>query len=418
MRNNKFENIEGELILLAIKQSFSNDKTKGIECLINSGRINWQRFQEFIVYHELILPAYLVLKDYTYVIPPNLIKLLKNNYYFILTRCQKIWHEFLRVLDVFTQAGITLLPLKGVAFIEDIYSDFPIRPMADIDVLVQERYLRKAEMILNDLGYSKELSNLKEDYWRKEQCHIAFYNKERKNLPLLELHWSLDFKRQNREILPEIWERIREIDTGGRKINMLSPEDTLFSLALHNRRFGKPLCLKNVYDSVLLINKYHSCFDWDYCLNKSRQYGICSALLFILLQSKFLGLNLPEYVEKELSINSWKKQIIDKFIKKSTFSPNQNKKIRNLYLKSHFLLYDTFFEPIKYIINIPQEQFAKFYGLKTYDKKTNFLYKFCLIYIFLTSSLYIIKKLYTQSYKIISKILRMFEYGQVSRKPS
>jgi len=58
----------------------------------------------------------------------------------------------------------------------------------------------------------KELYGLKETYWRKNQCHIVFYKKiEEKNLPFVETHWGIDFKRKNRSILPELWGRIEAI---------------------------------------------------------------------------------------------------------------------------------------------------------------------------------------------------------------
>lgn len=46
----------------------------------------------------------------------------------------------------------------------------------------------------------------------------------------------------------------------------------------------------------------------------------------------------------------------------------------------HFLLYDTLWEPIDYILNIPLEQFAKFYEIKPYDRMTGFLYENRLFY--------------------------------------
>lgn len=352
-----------------------NSKEERIKGLLSLQRINWRIFKELIVYHDLIPFAYLTLKNSNSFLPQDLREFLKNNYYCTLTRCQNLWQEFLRMSIAFEQAGITLVPIKGIALLQDIYTNLPFRPMTDIDLIVKEEDLKKAEVVFYDLGYRKELYGLKEEYWRRNQYHITFYKKEEQKVPFVELHWSLDFKRKNRLILPELWERIRKLDVDGTRINLLSPEDTLFSLALHNRRFGRTLCLKNTYDFILLLNKYASDIDWNYVLNQSRKYNLCSTLFFALCQVKLLSdLNVPEFVWKELNLPNWKMRLIQRFIEQNTFLWDKKVQNKNLYLKSHFLLYDNIWEPIDYIVNIPKEQFAKFYEFEPYDKKTDFLY--------------------------------------------
>lgn len=386
-------NSEIELIRIILKR-IAGEGIKGVRDLLNS--VNWERFKDLIIYHDLTPFTYSVLKDFNSFLPKDLREFLKNNYYCVLVRCQRLWQEFLRISMAFQQMGIMLLPIKGMALLYDIYSYKPIRPMTDLDLLVKEEDLPKAELIFCELGYRKELYGLEEEYWRKNQCHIAFYKKEEEKAPFVELHWSLDFKRENRNILPKLWERIREINVDGKTIKLLSPEDTLFSLALHNRRFGKTLCLKNVYDLILLLNKHASGFGWDYVLNQSRKYGICSTLFFILYQANLLlGLKLPKYVWRELDLPTWKRRIIQRFIEKNTFLSTEEMQNKNLYLKSHFLLYDSFWKPINCVINIPKEQFTKYYGLAIYTERTKFLYQMRLLYMPLK---YIWEKVHTDKW--------------------
>jgi hypothetical protein len=366
-------------LIIKVMAGIKEEKSKD---LLNLNIINWERFKDLIIYHDLTPFAYLALKNSDSFLPQDLKEFLENNYYCALVRCQNLWQEFLRISTAFEQAKINLLPIKGMALLQNIYTQHPLRPMTDIDLLVKEGDLLKAEAIFCDLGYRKELYGLKEEYWRKNQCHITFYKKEDEKAPFIELHWGLDFKRKNRFILPELWERVRTINVDGRFIKVLSPEDTLFSLALHIRRFGRPLCLKNVYDLILLLSKYASNFNWDYVLSQSRKYNIYSTVFFILSQTKLLfELDIPGYVWEELNLPIYKRRLIQKFIEKNTFLVDKKMQSNSLYLKSHFLLYDSLWEPIEYILNIPQEQFAKFYGLKSYDKKTDFLYKNRLFYI-------------------------------------
>ncbi|MBU1366461.1 MAG: nucleotidyltransferase family protein [Candidatus Omnitrophica bacterium] len=371
-----------ELIKLLIKHIGYGGKNE-VRNLLGSSSIDWEKFKKQIIHHEIASFSYLALRDLDSFLPEDLREFLKNNYYCALARCQNLWQQFLQIFDSFEQAGVTLLPLKGIALLYDIYPKNPFRPMTDIDLLVKEENLPKAEQIFYGLGYRKELYGLKEEYWRQGQCHIVFYPpKDEEKLPFVELHWSLDFKRKNRCVLPELWARIRGLNADGRIIKLLSPEDTLFSLALHSRRFGKTLCLKSVYDALFLLNKYGVDFDWEYCLRMSRKYRMQATLFFILCQIRFLaGLEPPGYVWEGLKFSRRKKKAIQRFIEKNTFLTDKNSQGRNLYLRSHFLLYDSFWQPIDYILNIPKEQFAKYYGLAAYSKKTDFFYKNRLFYI-------------------------------------
>jgi hypothetical protein len=179
-----------------------------------------------------------------------------------------------------------------------------------------------------------------------------------------------------------MFDRAREISMHNKNVKVLSPEDTFFSLALHQRRFGITLSLRNVCDMAMLLNKYSSKFDWNYVLSESKKSKVCSTIFFALYQSSFFfGTEIPAYVWKELNLSKCKKFLIRRFIEKNTFLPKQTSRNKNLYLKAHFLLYDNLWEPLDYILNIPQEQFAKFYALTPYTKRTEFLYKNRLFYI-------------------------------------
>ena len=284
-------NIEERLVLFVIQKIvYPNENDEGIGQLLSSQAINWQRVKELMIYHEVVPFAYVALKNCSSLLPQDLAGFLKNTYYCTFIRDGYLRQEFLKISDACTEKGIVLVPIKGIALLEDIYANRPLRSMTDIDVLIKEDDLSKAEAVFCDLGYRKELYGLREEYWRKNQCHIAFYKKEEEGkAPFVELHWSLDFKRKNRNILSELWSRIRGINLQGRILRLLSVEDTLFSLALHSRRLGKTLCLKNVYDAALILNKYTGNFDWDYVLRESEKSKMCSTIFFLLSQVMLLS---------------------------------------------------------------------------------------------------------------------------------
>lgn len=336
--------------------------------------INSAKFIKLVEVYNIAPLLFYKLKDHKARVPPDIYTHLKSRYLRNILINKVFWNDFLRISDIFRQNNVALLPLKGVDTLIRFYPYFDLRAMVDIDILIKEGQFAQAEKILSELNYSKKLYGLKEEYWRKHQCHITFY----KEGVTVEVHWGLDFKRGKRTILPRLWERIQAIEFKDHKVDIFSPEDALFSFALHLRRFGNMLFLKQVFDVAKII-KESSGFDWDYVLRESKIGKMEATVYFILMQvSLFTKTEVPEEIFNQLNISTWQKTLIRKFILKYTFQTEIS--MKNAYLKAHFLLYDSLYEPIIYIVNIPYEQFCKFYFLKPYTKKADLLYNLRFIY--------------------------------------
>jgi hypothetical protein len=307
-------------------------------------------------------------------LPEHIYAYLRARYIGNISRNLRFWNEFLKIHNAFRENNLPVLPLKGIDTLARFYPYFDLRSMCDIDILIKEEQFPQAEKVLSCLGYQKTLYGLRQDYWRKQQCHIAF----RKNKIVVEAHWGLDFKRGKRVILPHLWERAKEVVAGKHKISIFSPEDAVFSFALHWRHFGNILSLKQVLDVAHII-KDSPGFDWDYVLKESIRGRMNAAVYFILMQAcLFCEAKTPKEIFEKLNIPSWQEILIKKFLLKYTFETRLS--IKKLYLRAHFLLYDNILEPTLYLINIPYEQFCKFYNLKPYTKKTDLAYRLRFLY--------------------------------------
>ncbi|MDD5155012.1 MAG: nucleotidyltransferase family protein [Candidatus Omnitrophica bacterium] len=335
-----------------------------------SDKINYARLVKLAENHDLAALIFYRLQGCGLQLPEINYSLLKSRYIKNIRANLRLWNEFLQINSEFEKNNIDMAPIKGIDILARFYPELDLRSMVDIDILVREEQLQRVQNALCALGYHKELFNLKEDYWRKQQCHIVFHNKNRITV---EAHWALDFKRDNRVILPKLWKRMNKKEISGHKINLLSPEDAIFSLALHLRRYGTILSLKQVFDAARII-KESAGFDWGYMLQESKNGKIQATLYFILIQiTLFTQTNIPADVLREPGLALWQKMLIKRFIKRHTFqipvTPKKN------YLAAHFLLYDNLCEPVYYLINIPYEQFCKFYNLKPYTRKADILYR-------------------------------------------
>jgi hypothetical protein len=377
-----FKNPELKLVQFTINKVIHNGCVEDVESLLLGRAVNWNAFKELISYHELQPFAHIVFKQYQHLFPDEINKLLFNSYWGSLKNNLYKEKEYNAIYDEFTKQGIKIAPIKGVALIKDVYGDCPVRPMGDIDALIERSDYDASVKVLKDIGYEKDLERLNESYWLDEQCHVVFYKKTGISYPVrLELHFRLDFKRNNKEILPFVWGRTRSTGPAATNTLLLSPEDTIFSLALHQRRFGKMFCLKYALDTALIMNKYKNTFDWEYVNSVCKDYKLSSCLYFLFLQANLL-LDRDAVIKEaeKLRVPALKKIIMRKFVLKNIGSVSLNKRVKANYLKSHFLLYDSFTEPVLYILNIPLEQFAKYYNMDTYSAKTKRLYRLRFLY--------------------------------------
>ncbi len=339
---------------------------------LDAGIDRWTLIK-MLQYHKLTPFAYLLFRRSEDTADKMLLDDLKRKYDLNLARNIRFQEEFIRLHNIFKGENIDIFPFKGLALLADIYSQYPVRPMKDMDILVREEDLEKAESLLERHGYRKHLGKGSYHYWRYRNLNIPFL-KEDGNW-LLELHFAVDLKRRKR-ILPEMWKRTGAFRTGGTQINMLSPEDTLFSLALHQRRFGDPLCLKNSLDAALLLERHAGSFDWDYVCREAEEGGMRTTLFFALIQAElFAGYRPPRQVMKRLRVPAWKRLLIRMFVERNAMNMRALSRPKRLYLQSHFLLYDCLLEPAQYVLRVTREEFAKFYGLPLYAKKTETLYR-------------------------------------------
>jgi hypothetical protein len=375
--------LEAKILQLVMKKAAGQEYSAEINRLLLSGAVDWIKVKDLLSYHEIAQLFYIGIKDHFHLLPQKISHLLSNTFYWTLK--DNLWKlkQFQLINQAFEKEGLRLVALKGLALLTQLYEHLPVRPMVDMDILIREEDYEKGAGILEGIGYKKELLGLKEAYWRQGQCHVTFVkNREGKTENILEAHWSLDFRRNGRLVLEESWQRAKYIDTEPGRVGVLSPEDTLFSLALHQRRLGKAFCLKYILDIAFLFKKYAGDFDWDYFLSACREYGLFSCAGFLLLQGKlFLNSGLFDDGLERVSLSRGKRAIMERFIANNLASFRLSEKIKENYLRSHFLLYDTYSEPVKYILNIPLEQFAKFHGLRPYESRTKRLYSLRFIYI-------------------------------------
>ena len=277
--------------------------------------------------------------------------------------------EFAALNKAFNSANIPMAPIKGMALLYEFPAYGETRPMADIDILVKKEDIRRSEDILLALGYKIQGGDFSKDYYLNDYHHLPFHGRY-----MVELHWDLSPPRHNKIIFPELWENTKEIQYMNDTAKLLSLENTIFSLALHLRRFNEPFSLKYIKDMQKILEVNSGRIGWDYILKYSRLNKLESLLYYSLIcvkmklgypiSNKIIGMFYPGTL----------KAILIKFFITRLKEENTEKIKKYAYVFLRFLLYDTILDFIKFIVLLPEEEFSRFFSIKFPSERSWLIY--------------------------------------------
>jgi len=376
---------EYKLLVDCCKSCPSAQVDNEISALVFKKRLDWDFVLTESSYHEISSILYKRLKGLNILsaVPKEIIRFLRHSYVRTLFTNTNLQGEYFRILSVFRNKGIECLPLKGISFIQDIYEDIALRPMGDIDVIVKAQDADRASSLLTkDMLYYKS----PDEKNAEDSCHMVFIKREG-NI-LLELHVDFNYPIEvpRRIVIPGIWGRMLESRSESEKFKVLSPEDIIFSLAMHTRRTGNQFILKYICDIDRLVRKYGHRLDWGFIIDKARRFKAVSPCFALLKVARdIFSTPMPRYLLDRLYAGTVKSYCLRRMVTKSIFikkGKKRNLDSRYSYLFSYIFLYDRLTVSLKYILVISKERFIKFYGLHSKSKlRIEFFYVFRMIYI-------------------------------------
>ena len=200
--------------------------------------------------------------------------------------------ELLRLLGELQKNHIQVAVFKGVVLAEMIYGDISLRELSDLDIIVREADVPRAEDILAAEGYRADFPDrdLRSAFLRY-QGQYAFRNKQ--TGMSVDLHWSLSSKGEVFPIRPEeIWSRLGHVMLCGRMVPTLAHDDLALYLAAHGTKEGWRY-LKWVCDFGEFLRKYQN-LNWETMLDRAEQSHTSRPLqLAVILASRLLDAPAP-----------------------------------------------------------------------------------------------------------------------------
>lgn len=231
------ERPENQLLLCCARIKASPDLAAKIRTL-SAWDLDWNYLALLAQRHSITPLLYRQLERHAAeLVPLDFLSKLKRQYQENAARNVILTEELLRLIKLFSDAGIETIPYKGPVLALFAYGDLALRRFVDLDVIVKKSDVPRARDLLLSEGYtlSKSLTAAQQDLLLRTQHNLQFARDERRLL--LELHWEVAphlFASSVQE--NELWQNLETIKIRNAEMKTLSADDLLFSLCVHGSR--------------------------------------------------------------------------------------------------------------------------------------------------------------------------------------
>lgn len=211
--------------------------------------------------------------------------------------------ELVLLCEAFAAESVPIMPIKGATLAVSAYGDLMLRDFSDLDLLVPETAVSKAESVLRARGYQRQDPGTEPGVAEHEEGPYHVFIKPR-TLFRIDLQWVMAHQYFTFQLdRPEVWQRRTPVVLANQTVQGLSPEDLLIVLCVHGSKHAWDQ-LKWVCDVAELFRS-HEQLDWERIFASASQWRCRRLLLMGLsLAEGLLGAPLPEAVRAQCRADS------------------------------------------------------------------------------------------------------------------
>lgn len=254
------------------------------------------------------------------VVTGEFLQALHNQYLAAARDNLRLFQQVGDILRALNEQSIKGVPLKGAYLAESVYHNIALRPMSDIDLLVQRRDLAPALAVMNKLGYRPPAPI---DIARDCQVSHHLPGLRRPGDVTVELHWTLaPVNTPFRIDLEGLWQRAQPLELEGVGVLALAPEDLLLHLCLHTAYIDhfssqlRPIC-----DIVWTVRAFSDVMNWSALAQRAKAWGAQrTAWLALRVTQRLLAIELPSAFLDELRPVGYD-PILEKWAIQQIFAP-------------------------------------------------------------------------------------------------
>jgi Uncharacterised nucleotidyltransferase len=208
--------------------------------------------------------------------------------------------ELVAILKLFGSEGLQAIPYKGPVLAEQAYGDFTLREFEDLDLILRQKDMPKANHLITSLGYRATYpwtlsQNAASSLVPGEYC----YRNERRRM-VIELHTERTLR--HFPLPPDIGalaERLVRVSLSGHAIETFAPEDGLPLLCIHGSKdfWERISWIADVAEFV----QAHPQLDWDSVIRRTESLRALRMLhLGLALAVRFFDLPLMDEIRQRV----------------------------------------------------------------------------------------------------------------------
>ena len=287
-KNFTFHNFSPEMQVLirASEAAFLPDKKAEVAHLVQNSTIDWDKVYQLSWNHQIKpillrgvsgLPSELV--------PSPFMDCLKMACLKITTFALSQTKELQRLLALFKENNIRVVPYKGVTFASRYYGNLGLREFSDIDLFIYEKDILTLKKLFLGLGYvpQNNFTAAQEAAYFKISCeyNFTFYSADNKMLFHVEPHYRSNdlYDGIGFLTLEDCEDTLQKVDFNNITIQTLSVEDNFLIIMTHHGAKEAWSRLKYLIDIYAIIKKEQNTINWEVLLEKAAKLHATTSLL-------------------------------------------------------------------------------------------------------------------------------------------
>ncbi len=316
-------------LLLGCTATRPSAESRGALAAILQGDLDWRRVFDLAAWHRLagFMATHLGAAELAEQVPAatldGLRSLAAGN---VAKRMRDKW-AMKKVLLALGSEEIPIIVLKGAALAETVYTEAALRPMGDVDLLVEEHRLERAVAVFAELGFHPRDDPEAQQRERQRHRHYPpLYSRD--GATCFEVHWHI--VRAGSVLHFDIggfWERARAAEIAGGPARILAPEDLLVHLCINyfkdaRQRFPSHGALGKLVDVAETLRCYEGDLDWELFAANVAAFRVAGPVVCVMAAvAELLGAAPPPRVSEGLSPPSLTPAALQRFIEHKVLRP-------------------------------------------------------------------------------------------------
>jgi hypothetical protein len=218
--------------------------------------------------------------------PPEIEAALRTEYRITAVSNLLLQRELAICLRACAEAEVAVIVLKGAALAEPVYRNLALRPMCDVDLLVDASDRERARQVLEGVGFALLSSEARPGALAAYECEMALGKSTGPQAAVIDLHWSLfDSPHYQRRVdMDWFWHTAEAREIAQAPARVLGLEAQILHLcghlALHHAGRG----LLWWQDLAELLTATAGRLDWRELLTRARRYDLQLAVQRVVLE--------------------------------------------------------------------------------------------------------------------------------------